>query len=63
VFGFEVVSACPNVPDEILWPRDTWTDKSAFDAAARKLAGLFVENFKTYEAGASAETRGAGPKP
>ena len=62
VFGVEVPTACPGVPDEILWPRDTWTDKSAYDAAAKKLAGLFTENFKTYEAGASAETRAAEPK-
>src|SRR5262245_44243793 len=62
VFGFDVPAACPGVPDEILWPRDTWTDKSAYDAAAKKLAGLFTANFKTYEDGASAEMRAAGPK-
>src|SRR6185295_17433307 len=53
VFGFEVVVECPNVSKEILWPRDTWADQAAYDRAAQKLAGLFVENFKKYEAGAS----------
>jgi phosphoenolpyruvate carboxykinase (ATP) len=61
VFGFDVVAECPGVPTEILWPRDTWADKAAYDAAAKNLARLFVENFKKYEAGASAEVRAAAP--
>jgi phosphoenolpyruvate carboxykinase (ATP) len=61
VFGFEVVTECPGVSPEILWPRDTWADKAAYDAAARKLAKLFVDNFKQYEGGAGAEVRAAAP--
>ena len=61
VFGFDVITECPGVPAEILVPRITWADQAAFDAAARKLAGLFRENFRKYEAGASAEVRAAGP--
>jgi phosphoenolpyruvate carboxykinase (ATP) len=60
-FGFEVVVECPNVPSEILVPRNAWEDKAAYDATARKLAGLFKDNFGTYEAGASAEIKAAGP--
>ena len=60
-FGFDVITECPNVPSEILVPRGAWTDKVAYDATARKLAGLFKENFKTYGAGAAAEVRAAGP--
>jgi phosphoenolpyruvate carboxykinase (ATP) len=63
VFGIAVVSECPGVPKEILIPRNTWKDKAAYDAAARKLAGLFRENFKKYEAGASADILRAGPAP
>ena len=61
VFGFDVAAQCPGVPSEILWPRDTWADKAAYDAAAKKLAGLFVENFKTYEDRANEEVRAASP--
>jgi phosphoenolpyruvate carboxykinase (ATP) len=61
VFGFEVVTACPGVSPEILWPRDTWADKGAYDTAAKKLARLFMDNFKQYESGASAEVRAASP--
>ena len=62
VFGFDVVTACPDVPPEILIPKQTWPDPSAYDAMARRLAGLFRENFKGYEAGASDELKAAGPK-
>jgi len=61
VFGFEVVTACPDVPAEILWPRDTWADKAAYDAVAKKLARLFIDNFKQYESGATEEVRAAAP--
>ena len=61
VFGFEVVTACPNVPDEILLPRSSWPDPAAFDAAASRLAGLFRENFKNYAADAGGGLRGGGP--
>ena len=50
------------MPAEILIPRNTWTDKAAYDATAKKLAGLFSKNFETYAAGASAEVKAAAPK-
>jgi phosphoenolpyruvate carboxykinase (ATP) len=61
VFGLEVVTACPEVPADVLRPRATWGDKTAYDATARKLAGLFRENFRQYESIASPEVRAAGP--
>ncbi len=62
VFGFDVVTVCPHLPPEMLQPRGTWPDAAAYDAAARKLAKLFRDNFKAYEAGVSAEVRAAGPQ-
>ncbi len=62
-FGFEVPERCPDVPAEVLWPRDTWADKDAYDAEARKLAGMFVENFKGFADRLSAPVRSAGPHP
>jgi len=61
VFGFDVLTECPNVPSEMLIPRNTWADKAAYDATAKKLAGLFKDNFKIYEVGASPEVKNAGP--
>jgi len=62
VFGLEVPTVCANVPGEILVPKNTWADQSAFDATATKLAGLFVENFKKFESNASDAIKAAGPK-
>jgi len=56
-----VVTECPGVPPELLTPRSTWADPSAYDAAARRLAGLFADNFKTYESGVSPDVRAASP--
>ena len=61
VFGFDVVDGLPRRPaGDPASPRNTWADKAAYDAAAKKLAGLFLENFKNYESGVSAEVRAAG---
>ncbi len=61
VFGFEVITECPNVPAEILAPRSAWADKSAYDVTAKKLVELFQNNFKKYESGVSADVRAASP--
>lgn len=62
VFGLEIPKAIPHVPSEILVPRNTWVDKSAFDATASKLAGLFIDNFSKFEDGAGEAIVAAGPK-
>ena len=45
VFNLKIPTSCPNVPDEILDPRNTWDDKDAYDAAAAKLKDMFQANF------------------
>ena len=62
VFGFEVITDCPNVPKEILVPEDTWKDRTAYQTTARKLASLFIKNFVTFENGVSEAVRAAGPR-
>jgi phosphoenolpyruvate carboxykinase (ATP) len=60
-FGFQIPTHCPGVPEEILNIRHTWSNKGDYDLQAKKLAGMFIENFKQYEAGASQEIRSSGP--
>ena len=62
VFGIITPSTCPNVPSEILNPKDTWIDKEAYDNVANSLAKLFINNFKKYEAGVNADIVAAAPK-
>ena len=62
VFGYAMPKTCPNVPVELLNPRNTWADKSAYDAQANKLANMFVKNFEQYAAGVDAEILAAAPK-
>jgi phosphoenolpyruvate carboxykinase (ATP) len=61
-FGFDVVTECPGVPANTLVPRATWAVASAYDEAARRLAGLFRENFRTYEAVVSDDIKAGGPQ-
>ena len=62
VFGVEIPKTCPNVPQEVLNPRNTWADKTAYDNQARKLAAMFIENFKQFEDQVSEEVRRTAPK-
>lgn len=62
VFGLEVPSSCPDVPDNILNPRETWADKGAYDAAAQDLAKRFVNNFAQFNETASDAIRSGGPR-
>ncbi len=60
VFGLPVPRAVPGVPAEVLAPRATWKDGAAYDAQARKLAGLFRDNDAKFDM--PAEVRAAGPR-
>src|SRR5690554_1924079 len=62
VFGLAVPVRAPGVPSEVLRPRDTWADPAGYDAAARKLAGMFRENFRRFESALPAGVVAAGPR-
>ncbi len=62
VFGMAMPKSCPNVPVELLNPRNTWEDKAAYDAQCDKLAGLFNDNFAKFAEGASDEIKAAAPR-
>ena len=55
-------TSCPDVPTEIMNPKNTWDDKAAFDKKANELAQAFVKNFETFESNASEEIINAAPK-
>jgi len=48
VFNLDIPTAVPGVEKGILDPRDTYADASEWDAKARQLASLFIENFSEY---------------
>jgi phosphoenolpyruvate carboxykinase (ATP) len=62
VFGVNMPTTCPDVPAEILDPRNTWKDKAAYDAQADALAQAFQSNFNKYRGSASTEIIAAEPK-
>jgi len=61
-FGLAIPSAVPGVPAEVLQPGQAWSDRAAYDEQARKLAGMFEENFQKYADGVTGSVRAAGPK-
>jgi phosphoenolpyruvate carboxykinase (ATP) len=61
VFGVEVPTHVPGVGSAILTPRDTWDDADAYDAQARKLAGMFEQHFERFADQVPEAVRAAGP--
>ncbi len=61
VFGLSMPKSCPDVPNAVLNPRDTWRNEEEYDKTANNLANLFAENFKKYSDKASKEIVSAGP--
>jgi phosphoenolpyruvate carboxykinase (ATP) len=61
-FRFRVPVSVPGVDAKILNPRDTWADKAAYDAQAKKLVAMFRENFKKFEAHVGADVLQAAPQ-
>ncbi len=61
-FGFEVPVSVPGVDTAILDPRSTWADKEAYGRQAKRLVGMFIDNFAKFEAHVDASTLSAAPR-
>ncbi len=59
-FGLAMPAACPDVPAEVLDPRNTWGDKQAYDLTVRDLTQRFEANFKQFEPYVGEAVREAG---
>jgi len=62
VFGLSIPCDIKDVPADVLRPRETWPDKSAYDTQAKKLAGMFAKNFEKFGKVASEAVKAAGPR-
>ena len=61
-FGFEVPSFVKGIEESILDPRSTWADGAAYDRQAKRLVGMFVDNFAKFESHVDASVLGASPR-
>lgn len=61
IFGLAMPTTCPNVPDEVLNPKNTWKNAKAYDVQAKELAASFRENFAKFESYANEEILGGAP--
>ena len=62
IFGISIPTDCPNVPNEILDPRNTWEDKDLYDEKAIELAQKFKANFAKFEEFANEEIMAGAPR-
>ncbi|MFB6307297.1 MAG: phosphoenolpyruvate carboxykinase (ATP), partial [Flavobacteriales bacterium] len=62
VFGLHMPASCPEVPDEILSPKNTWEDKEKYDKKSSELGKAFIENFDRFRDFANDEILEAEPK-
>jgi phosphoenolpyruvate carboxykinase (ATP) len=60
LFGFEV-PPCPDVPEEVLEPSNSWGDKDEYWQKYDALGARFIENFKLYAKDCPEEVKAAGP--
>jgi phosphoenolpyruvate carboxykinase (ATP) len=61
IFNIAIPKSCPNVPSDVLNPRETWANKEAYDLKAKSLAKSFKDNFKKFESYADEEILNGAP--
>ena len=61
IFGLSIPQQVDGVPDSVLTPRDTWENTGSYDAKAKKLAKMFIDNFEQFADEASDELMAAAP--
>ncbi len=62
VFGFEVPKACPEVPEDVMYPARSWQKEADYWKRYKQLASRFIDNMKKFEADTPQEVVAAGPK-
>ncbi len=62
-FGLAVPTRVPGVEPHILEPIKTWASKAEFAETAKRLIGMFKENFVKFERHVDEEVLSAAPKP
>ncbi len=62
LFGFEVPLTCPDVPEDVLEPSNSWGNKDEYWKKYDALAARFIENFKLYEKDVDQKVKNAGPQ-
>src|SRR5437867_8357974 len=48
IFNLEIPLSCPQIPSKILDPSSSWSNKDQYVVEAKRLAHLFIENFKRF---------------
>ena len=62
LFGFEVPLSCPEVPEDVLDPSNSWGNKDDYWRRYDALVARYIDNFKLFESGCPKEVADAGPK-
>ena len=62
IFGFEVPTSCPNVPEDVLYPSRSWPSRKEYDQKYRQLAARFIDNFKKFSPDCPPNVIEVGPK-
>ncbi len=62
LFGFLVPKTCPDVPENVLYPADAWTNEQEYWKKYRQLAARYIENFKKFADDCPPEVAEAGPR-